>query len=183
MPKSPSPKKAGAPKVKGAVHAKSGCTYTCRISNRNCNERPDRFVPCEICFRLHLQCLGFGATRPDWLRENNNMVELREKIKQFHTSQGYSAEQEQLADDHSRNKIQNSILGGGIVMTMTLGPGTRTLTTETLLIIHPQVLLVQRAPSVPLEMCIPSMEDIPSRITGGLITTSKLVGLITKEIT
>ncbi|KAJ3781951.1 fungal-specific transcription factor domain-containing protein [Lentinula aff. detonsa] len=83
----PTTKKAGAPKAKGAVRAKSGC-YTCRIRRKKCDERPDAEGRCETCLRLRLQCLGFGAKRPDWLRESNNVTELRDKIKSFLASQG-----------------------------------------------------------------------------------------------
>ncbi|KAJ4477404.1 fungal-specific transcription factor domain-containing protein [Lentinula aciculospora] len=83
----PTSKKAGAPKAKGAVRAKSGC-YTCRIRRKKCDERPDAEGRCETCLRLRLQCLGFGAKRPDWLRESNNVTELRDKIKSFLASQG-----------------------------------------------------------------------------------------------
>ena len=27
--------------------------------------------PCETCFRLKLECLGFGAKRPEWLRASS----------------------------------------------------------------------------------------------------------------
>jgi len=84
-------KKAGAPKAKGAVRAKSGC-YTCRIrrkvghlrpplhiyiyvltlgrvpSPQKCDERPNAEGRCETCIRLRLQCLGFGQKRPEWLK-------------------------------------------------------------------------------------------------------------------
>ncbi|KZT67972.1 hypothetical protein DAEQUDRAFT_728501 [Daedalea quercina L-15889] len=80
-------KKAGAPKPKGAVRAKSGC-YTCRIRRKKCDEQPNDQGACQTCVRLRLQCLGFGAKRPDWMRENNSVTELREKIKTFLASQG-----------------------------------------------------------------------------------------------
>ncbi|EGO24357.1 hypothetical protein SERLADRAFT_467519, partial [Serpula lacrymans var. lacrymans S7.9] len=86
----PSPKqqrRAGAPKAKGAVRAKSGC-YTCRIRRKKCDEQADEKGHCQTCVRLQLQCLGFGAKRPEWLRENRNVVELREKIKTFLAAQG-----------------------------------------------------------------------------------------------
>ncbi|KAF5376164.1 hypothetical protein D9757_009339 [Collybiopsis confluens] len=60
------PKKGGS-KAKGSVRAKSGC-YTCRIRRKKCDERPDAEGRCETCLRLRLQCLGFGAKRPEWLR-------------------------------------------------------------------------------------------------------------------
>ncbi|KAF5337925.1 hypothetical protein D9758_013108 [Tetrapyrgos nigripes] len=111
MPKSASPKKApGAPKAKG----------------QKCDERADELNRCETCVRLRLQCLGFGAKRPDWLRENNNVSEIREKIKNFLASQGMikghsgtgprAAEQEQtllLADEQyhpSSESPQSNIL-------------------------------------------------------------------------
>ncbi|GBE87848.1 hypothetical protein SCP_1200730 [Sparassis crispa] len=82
-----SQKKSGAPKPKGAVRAKSGC-YTCRIRRKKCDEQPNTEGACQTCVRLRLQCLGFGAKRPDWMRENNSVTELREKIKTFLASQG-----------------------------------------------------------------------------------------------
>ncbi|RPD68455.1 hypothetical protein L226DRAFT_344412 [Lentinus tigrinus ALCF2SS1-7] len=82
-----SQKKPGAPKPKGAVRAKSGC-YTCRIRRKKCDEQPNEEGACATCVRLRLQCLGFGAKRPDWMRENNSVTELREKIKTFLASQG-----------------------------------------------------------------------------------------------
>ncbi|KAL4072756.1 fungal-specific transcription factor domain-containing protein [Scleroderma yunnanense] len=86
-PKSPQTKRPGAPKAKGAVRAKSGC-YTCRIRRKKCDERMNTEGSCETCVRLRLQCLGFGAKRPDWLRESRNVTDLREKIKSFLASQG-----------------------------------------------------------------------------------------------
>ena len=81
-------KKPGAPKAKGAVRAKSGC-YTCRIRRKvclfcfsspphpsktahpvlqKCDEQPNSQGSCQTCVRLRLQCLGFGAKRPEWMR-------------------------------------------------------------------------------------------------------------------
>ncbi|KAF9451915.1 hypothetical protein P691DRAFT_756906 [Macrolepiota fuliginosa MF-IS2] len=82
-----SAKRPGAPKAKGAVRAKSGC-YTCRIRRKKCDEQPNDQGHCSTCVRLRLECLGFGAKRPDWLRENRNVVQLRDKIKNFLASQG-----------------------------------------------------------------------------------------------
>ncbi|KAJ2926858.1 hypothetical protein H1R20_g10253, partial [Candolleomyces eurysporus] len=86
-PKLSQSKKSGASKAKGAVRAKTGC-YTCRIRRKKCDEeRTDRDT-CKTCDRLRLECLGFGAKRPEWLRENRNVVALREQIKVFLASQG-----------------------------------------------------------------------------------------------
>jgi len=80
-------KKPGAPKAKGAVRAKSGC-YTCRIRRKKCDEQPNTEGSCQTCVRLRLQCLGFGAKRPEWMREPDSVPVLREKIKSFLASQG-----------------------------------------------------------------------------------------------
>jgi len=80
-------KKPGAPKAKGAVRAKSGC-YTCRIRRKKCDEQPNSQGSCQTCVRLRLQCLGFGAKRPEWMREPESVPILREKIKTFLASQG-----------------------------------------------------------------------------------------------
>ncbi|KAF7316618.1 hypothetical protein HMN09_00394400 [Mycena chlorophos] len=37
---------------------------------------------------LMTRCLGFGAKRPDWLRENRNVLDMRDKIKAFLAAQG-----------------------------------------------------------------------------------------------
>jgi hypothetical protein len=81
-----SSKKTGQAKVKGAQRAKSGC-YTCRIRRKKCDE-DIKDGQCSTCVRLNLQCLGFGAKRPEWLREQNNVVNLRERIKTFLGSKG-----------------------------------------------------------------------------------------------
>ncbi|KLO08795.1 hypothetical protein SCHPADRAFT_908338 [Schizopora paradoxa] len=82
---SASPVAAG--KQKGAQRAKSGC-YTCRIRRKKCDEKQDAEGNCQTCVRLRLQCLGFGAKRPDWMREGNSVPELRERIKNFLAEQG-----------------------------------------------------------------------------------------------
>ncbi|EJD01902.1 uncharacterized protein FOMMEDRAFT_29043 [Fomitiporia mediterranea MF3/22] len=74
-------------KPKGAVRAGSGC-YTCRIRRKKCDGKPDADGQCQTCVRLRLQCLGFGAKRPEWMREGNSVEELRSKIKGFLAQNG-----------------------------------------------------------------------------------------------
>ncbi|KAF9485135.1 hypothetical protein BDN70DRAFT_927679 [Pholiota conissans] len=77
-------------KPKGAVRAKSGC-YTCRIRRKKCDEKRingHEDGPCETCYRLKLECLGFGAKRPDWLRENSRVSAIRDRIKAHLAAQG-----------------------------------------------------------------------------------------------
>ncbi|KAG1870781.1 fungal-specific transcription factor domain-containing protein [Suillus subalutaceus] len=80
-------RRAGVPKAKGAVRTKSGC-YTCRIRRKKCDQVANADGSCQTCLRLRLQCLGFGAKRPEWLRSNDNIINLREKIKKFLAVQG-----------------------------------------------------------------------------------------------
>ncbi|KAH0833230.1 hypothetical protein J3R83DRAFT_12290 [Lanmaoa asiatica] len=76
-----------------------------RCTRQKCDEQMNSDGSCSTCVRLRLQCLGFGAKRPEWLRvnrpspfpphvpshisqENRNVLDLREKIKTFLASQG-----------------------------------------------------------------------------------------------
>lgn len=43
------------------------CATPCR-GNQKCDEQPNEHGACQTCVRLRLQCLGFGAKRPDWMR-------------------------------------------------------------------------------------------------------------------
>lgn len=38
------------------------------FSHQKCDEQPNEDGFCQTCVRLRLQCLGFGAKRPDWMR-------------------------------------------------------------------------------------------------------------------
>ena len=45
--------------------------HPCATSPRDiqkCDEQPNEHGACQTCVRLRLQCLGFGAKRPDWMR-------------------------------------------------------------------------------------------------------------------
>jgi len=105
---SPRPKKATSlAKPKGAVRAKSGC-YTCRIRRKKCDEkRIGDEGPCETCFRLKLECLGFGAKRPDWLRESSRVSAIRDKIKAHLAAQGMIKGH---SGSGSRSAVQDDIL-------------------------------------------------------------------------
>ncbi|KAL1752401.1 fungal-specific transcription factor domain-containing protein [Schizophyllum commune] len=80
MPPAAKQKRAAADRAKGASRAKSGC-YTCRIRRKKCDEELDTDGACKTCSRLRLQCLGFGTKRPDYLRDNDKVNEMRDKIK------------------------------------------------------------------------------------------------------
>jgi len=63
--------------------------------------------PCETCFRLKLECLGFGAKRPDWLRETSRVSDIRDRIKAHLAAQGMIKGH---AGSGSRNAVQEDIL-------------------------------------------------------------------------
>ncbi|KAG2112148.1 hypothetical protein BD769DRAFT_1642591 [Suillus cothurnatus] len=77
----------GIARDEDAVCAESGC-YTCRIRRKKCDEQPNADGSCQTCVRLRLQCLGFGAMFPEWLRTSGKVVDLREKIENFIAAQG-----------------------------------------------------------------------------------------------
>ncbi|KAG9039385.1 hypothetical protein FRB95_010673 [Tulasnella sp. JGI-2019a] len=67
--------------VKQAKRSKSGC-MTCRIRRKKCDlEREGD--SCKTCLRLHIECLGWGAKRPDALRDPNVVKECQNMIKVF----------------------------------------------------------------------------------------------------
>ncbi|PFH52942.1 hypothetical protein AMATHDRAFT_55802 [Amanita thiersii Skay4041] len=84
---SSSPRKTGTTRTKGAARAKSGC-YTCRIRRKKCDEQNTERGGCKTCDRLRLECLGYGAKRPEWLRSTDAVTDIRNKIKKFLASQG-----------------------------------------------------------------------------------------------
>jgi len=63
--------------------------------------------PCETCLRLKLECLGFGAKRPEWLRETSRVSEIRDRIKAHLAAQGMIKGH---AGSGSRNAVQEDIL-------------------------------------------------------------------------
>ncbi|KAK2463419.1 hypothetical protein APHAL10511_004505 [Amanita phalloides] len=83
----PSTRQGAPTKTKGAARAKSGC-YTCRIRRKKCDEENSDRGGCKTCDRLHLECLGYGVKRPEWLRESQTVVDIRNRIKTFLASQG-----------------------------------------------------------------------------------------------
>ncbi|KAK8847335.1 hypothetical protein IAR55_005192 [Kwoniella newhampshirensis] len=64
---------SGAPR-----RAKTGC-ITCRLRKKRCDETKPI---CATCSRLGIECLGYGAKRPDWLREKDNAEKAKSQIKQ-----------------------------------------------------------------------------------------------------
>jgi len=96
MPPAPSSSKASsARKVQGTAaqtrskdssRSKTGC-YTCRLRRKKCDEHRVGDA-CQACMRLRIECLGFGAKRPDWMKDRNVVNLIRERIKSYLASKG-----------------------------------------------------------------------------------------------
>ncbi|KIM27565.1 hypothetical protein M408DRAFT_9264 [Serendipita vermifera MAFF 305830] len=70
------------------TRAKSGC-WTCRLRRKKCDENRRSDGTCDTCKRLRLQCLGWGAKRPEWCRDKEKVEQYKLEIKQqvsFHGS-------------------------------------------------------------------------------------------------
>ncbi|WWC87000.1 uncharacterized protein L201_001882 [Kwoniella dendrophila CBS 6074] len=61
------------------ARGKTGC-ITCRLRKKRCDEAKPI---CETCSRLGIECMGYGAKRPKWLRENDNAKKAKQNIKKI----------------------------------------------------------------------------------------------------
>ncbi|WRT64835.1 uncharacterized protein IL334_001771 [Kwoniella shivajii] len=57
---------------------KTGC-ITCRLRKKRCDEAKPI---CATCSRLGIECMGYGAKRPKWLKEKDNAKKAKQNIKQ-----------------------------------------------------------------------------------------------------
>ncbi|KAG8755843.1 hypothetical protein FRC14_003617 [Serendipita sp. 396] len=62
------------------TRAKSGC-WTCRLRRKKCDENKRTDGSCETCQRLKIECLGWGAKRPDWCRDKDKVEHYKQRIK------------------------------------------------------------------------------------------------------
>ncbi|KZT67971.1 hypothetical protein DAEQUDRAFT_368857 [Daedalea quercina L-15889] len=68
--------------------SKGGC-WTCRLRRKKCDEEQDHEGgPCKTCRRLGIECLGWGARRPDWMRDKERVAAYKASIKQQLTLKG-----------------------------------------------------------------------------------------------
>ncbi|OCF37396.1 hypothetical protein I316_00517 [Kwoniella heveanensis BCC8398] len=61
---------------------KTGC-ITCRLRKKRCDEAKP---VCATCTRLGIECMGYGAKRPKWLREKDNAKKAKQNIKEIVSS-------------------------------------------------------------------------------------------------
>ncbi|WVF69939.1 hypothetical protein IAT40_004724 [Kwoniella sp. CBS 6097] len=61
---------------------KTGC-ITCRLRKKRCDEAKPI---CATCTRLGIECMGYGAKRPKWLREKENAKKAKQDIKDIVSS-------------------------------------------------------------------------------------------------
>jgi len=68
--------------------SKGGC-WTCRLRRKKCDEERDHEGgPCKTCRRLNIECLGWGAKRPDWMRDKEKVAAYKANIKEQLTRAG-----------------------------------------------------------------------------------------------
>ncbi|KLO14147.1 hypothetical protein SCHPADRAFT_795031, partial [Schizopora paradoxa] len=65
---------------------RGGC-YTCRLRRKKCDEMSVD-GSCLTCIRLRLQCLGFGPTWPEWMRDKITVDEVKKEMSIFMAKQG-----------------------------------------------------------------------------------------------
>ncbi|KAF9560751.1 hypothetical protein CPC08DRAFT_750332 [Agrocybe pediades] len=58
---------------------KGGC-WTCRVRRKKCDEQREG-DSCKTCKRLTIKCLGWGAKRPEWMRDKKNVDAYKANIK------------------------------------------------------------------------------------------------------
>ncbi|KIY69100.1 hypothetical protein CYLTODRAFT_421025 [Cylindrobasidium torrendii FP15055 ss-10] len=58
---------------------KGGC-WTCRLRRKKCDEQREGDT-CLTCKRLTIECLGWGAKRPDWMRDKQAVEAYKADIK------------------------------------------------------------------------------------------------------
>ncbi|TFY54004.1 hypothetical protein EVJ58_g9120 [Rhodofomes roseus] len=67
---------------------KGGC-WTCRLRRKKCDEEQEQDGgPCKTCRRLGIECLGWGARRPDWMRDKERVAAYKASIKEQLTRAG-----------------------------------------------------------------------------------------------
>lgn len=60
--------------------SKGGC-WTCRLRRKKCDEQREGDT-CQTCKRLTIKCLGWGARRPEWMRDKRAVDEYKAGIKE-----------------------------------------------------------------------------------------------------
>ncbi|KAI0027502.1 fungal-specific transcription factor domain-containing protein [Vararia minispora EC-137] len=67
---------------------KLGGCWTCRLRRKKCDEQRAEDGACATCRRLKLKCLGWGARRPDWMRDKEEVQRYKAEIKAHLLRQG-----------------------------------------------------------------------------------------------
>ncbi|KAF8322532.1 hypothetical protein DL93DRAFT_2093145 [Clavulina sp. PMI_390] len=83
---------------------KDGC-ITCRMRRKKCETEKTADGSCTTCHRLGIDCLGFGAKRPDWMKDNALVHQKRQEIKEHLVATG---QVRGVAKDKSQRKPRGS---------------------------------------------------------------------------
>ncbi|CAE6439283.1 unnamed protein product [Rhizoctonia solani] len=65
-----------------STRTKNGC-WSCRVRRKKCDEgATDRVGSCGNCTRLEIECLGWGAKRPEWMKNKSEVEAWKARVTQ-----------------------------------------------------------------------------------------------------
>ncbi|KAH7341496.1 fungal-specific transcription factor domain-containing protein [Rhizoctonia solani] len=65
-----------------STRTKNGC-WSCRVRRKKCDEgATDRVGSCGNCTRLEIECLGWGAKRPEWMKNKCEVEAWKARVTQ-----------------------------------------------------------------------------------------------------
>ncbi|QRV90024.1 Fungal specific transcription factor domain [Ceratobasidium sp. AG-Ba] len=71
-----------------STRTKNGC-WSCRVRRKKCDEgSANRQGVCKQCARLEIECLGWGAKRPDWMRDKEKVAAWKANVTKSLTEKG-----------------------------------------------------------------------------------------------
>ncbi|KAG7089213.1 hypothetical protein E1B28_010915 [Marasmius oreades] len=68
------------PHAPASTNDRAGC-WTCRIRRKRCDMERLEDNSCRTCKRLVIECLGWGAKQPDWMRNKQAVDDYKASIK------------------------------------------------------------------------------------------------------
>ncbi|ESK94040.1 c6 transcription [Moniliophthora roreri MCA 2997] len=83
----PNQQSVDLPRAQPQQNDRAGC-WTCRIRRKRCDLERLEGNSCRTCKRLTIECLGWGARRPEWMRNKQAVDEYKASIKAQLTRKG-----------------------------------------------------------------------------------------------
>ncbi|KAG8678395.1 hypothetical protein FRC09_019871, partial [Ceratobasidium sp. 395] len=71
-----------------STRTKNGC-WSCRVRRKKCDESSANHKGvCKQCARLEIECLGWGAKRPEWMRDKDKVAAWKANVTKSLTEKG-----------------------------------------------------------------------------------------------